>query len=152
MSARVEHAELERLVPHKGSMCLLDSVESWDDVEIRCEARSHHDPAHPLRERGRLAAVHLVEYAAQATAVHSGLFERRRGGAPRPGLLVALRDIQLRVARCDDIAAPLTILARRLVSNAGGWLYAFEVKAGERLLATGRVGVLPSRPTAAQRS
>jgi predicted hotdog family 3-hydroxylacyl-ACP dehydratase len=144
MNARVEHAEIERLIPHKGAMCLLESVEFWDDVEIRCAARSHTDPANPLREGGRLAAVHLVEYAAQATAVHSGLFERRKGGVARPGLLVALRDIKLEVERFDDIAAPLAIAARRLVSNAGGWLYSFEVKGADRLLAGGRIGVLPT--------
>ena len=138
--------EIAALIPHQGGMCLLGSVESWDDVAIRCTAGSHRDPANPLRENGRLAAVHLAEYAAQATAVHSGLFERGRGKRARPGLLVAMRDVRLEVERCDDIAADLEITARRLVSNAGGWLYGFEIDAGGRRLASGRVGVLPTGP------
>ena len=64
---------VDELIPHAGSMCLLDTVERWDQDEIVCRASSHDDPDNPLSEDGRLAAVALVEYGAQAAAVHAAL-------------------------------------------------------------------------------
>lgn len=142
----IERAEIESLIPHKGSMCLLDVVEHWDAAGIRCRSETHRSAGNPLRSEGKLSAVHLVEYGAQAMAIHGGLLERARGGAARPGLLVAVRDLKLEAARIDDIAAPLLVSARRLVANAGGWLYSFEVEAGGTKLASGRVGVIPPHP------
>lgn len=139
----VGQAEIAALIPHAGRMCLLESVESWSDVQIVCRTNTHRDPANPLRHDGALAAVHLVEYSAQAMAVHGGLMQRAAGGGgPKPGLLAALRDVRLQVTRIDDIPAPLAVKAHRLLANADGWLYAFEVTGGGRTLASGRVGVI----------
>jgi len=135
--------EIESLIPHRGAMCLLDAVEQWDEATIRCSTSTHRDDANPLRREGRLAAVHLVEYGAQAMAVHGGLAERAKGGKARPGLLVAVRDVTFDVGRIDTITTALTVSAKRLVANAGGWLYSFEISAAGRKLARGRVSVIP---------
>ena len=135
--------EIAALIPHAGRMCLLESVESWSESQIHCRTSSHRDPENPLRRDGALAAVHLVEYGAQAMAVHGGLLERAKGNSARPGLLVAVRDLTLEVARLDSIEAPLLVHAKRLVANTGGWLYSFEVEANGRKLASGRVAVIP---------
>lgn len=134
--------EILRLIPHQGAMCLLDSVASFSETQIECGATSHRDPSNPLRHGGALAAVHLAEYGAQAMAIHGGLLGRASGAPVRRGLLVTLRDLKLAVTRVDDIAAPLVVKARRLLANADGLLYAFEVEGGGRRLASGRVGVI----------
>jgi predicted hotdog family 3-hydroxylacyl-ACP dehydratase len=134
--------EILRLIPHQGGMCLLDAVTHWTDTQIECRSDSHRDPANPLRHDGALAAVHLVEYGAQAMAIHGGLLGRASGAPPRRGLLVTVRDFKPAVARIDGIAAPLVVTARRLLANADGQLYAFDVKADGQTLATGRVGVI----------
>lgn len=139
----MERTEIESLIPHQGRMCLLDRVEHWDAAGIRCRSGTHRDPENPLRRDGALSAVHLVEYGAQAMAIHGGLLARAENGAARPGLLVAVRDLKLDVARLDDLSAELVVSARRLVANAGGWLYSFEAEAGGKRLASGRVGVIP---------
>lgn len=141
MSARSEigHERLALLVPHAGSMCLLDRVVShWPD-RIVCTADNHRDPAHPLRCDGQLAALHLVEYAAQATAVHGALVG---SGAARPGMLAALRDVRLYVDRIDTIDTLLTITARKQLSQSSGSLYEFDVRAGDRLLCEGRLAIV----------
>jgi predicted hotdog family 3-hydroxylacyl-ACP dehydratase len=137
--------EILRLIPHQGRMCLLDAVVDWDDAQIECRTATHRDPANPLRHDGALAALHLAEYGAQAMAIHGGLLERAAGGAARPGVLVALRDLRLAVARIDDLAAPLTVRAKRLLANADGLLYSFEIDADGQRLASGRVGVMYDR-------
>ncbi|MSP01570.1 MAG: hypothetical protein EXR07_11065 [Acetobacteraceae bacterium] len=50
----IRHAEIERLVPQKGAMCLLDSVLEYSADGIACGAVSHLDPANPLIWNGRL--------------------------------------------------------------------------------------------------
>lgn len=134
--------EILRLIPHQGGMCLLDAVESWDELGLSCRTATHRAAGHPLRAGGALAAVHLVEYGAQAMAIHGGLLARGKGGAAQPGLLVTARDVKLAVARIDDVAEDLTVRARKLLANADGSLYSFEVDAGDRRLASGRVGVI----------
>lgn len=130
------------LIPHQGGMCLLDEVRDWSDTQITCASATHRDPANPLRHDGALAAVHLAEYGAQAMAIHGGLLGRALGEPVRRGLLVAVRDLKLAVARIDDAPAPLLVTARRLLANTDGLLYAFEIEAGGQRLASGRVGVI----------
>ena len=140
----IVRAEFEALIPHKGSMCLLERVEEWDETEIRCVTDTHRQADNPLRRENRLAAVHLVEYGAQAMAVHCGLYDRKHGRPTgKPGVLVAVRNIQLAVARFDDVASPLHVNARRLVADASGWLYGFEIEGDGKILASGRVAVMP---------
>jgi predicted hotdog family 3-hydroxylacyl-ACP dehydratase len=122
-------------------MCLLERIVSADDASVVCATTTHRSAANPLCHEGRLAALHLAEYGAQAMAVHGGL----SGDAARAGMLVAVRDFKLHVERLDDIQDELRVEARRLVSNPGGLIYSFAVRAGGRELATGRVSVIFSR-------
>jgi predicted hotdog family 3-hydroxylacyl-ACP dehydratase len=133
-------ADLHTLVPHAGAMCLLERIVSASDSEIVCATFSHHSPDNPLRRAGKLAALHLAEYGAQAMAVHGGL--QAAGEAARGGMLVAIRDLRLRVDRIDDIADELTVQAVKMVAHAGGRIYSFTARARELELATGRVSVM----------
>lgn len=140
--AVIDRAAIARLIPHAGRMCLLDTVDAWDAEGIRCSTRSHLDLQNPLRSGGRLAALQLCEYGAQATAVHGGLEAAAQGGKARPGLLAALREVEFSVDRIDDIAEALTVIAQRQLAGAGGCLYRFRVSAGNRWPARGRVSVI----------
>jgi len=68
--------DVASLVPHAGRMCLLQRVLDWDESTVRLATATHRDPANPLRSDGRLRAIHLCEYGAQAMAVHGGLRAR----------------------------------------------------------------------------
>ncbi len=134
--------ELCALIPHDGAMCLIDGVESWNAQQIVCISNSHTDEANPLRSEGVLAAVHGVEYAAQAMAVHGGLLAREAGSENPAGFLAALRDVQLNAERLDDQPGPLRIVAKELMRSGGSFMYEFTVlAAGEPLLA-GRITVM----------
>lgn len=133
---------IARLVPHAGRMCLWQRVAGWDAQTIALEACDHVDAAHPLRHRGRLHALHLAEYGAQAMAVHGGLRAQLGGGVARPGLLVALRGVVLHRDRIDDLPGPLQGEARVLVEGEAGWQYAFAIRHAGVLLAEGRAAVI----------
>lgn len=128
------------LVPQAGAMCLLSRIVRANEREIVCAATSHSSPDNPLRRAGRLAALHLAEYGAQAMAVHGGLADP--SAKTRGGMLVAIRDLALEVDRLDDIPGELTVTATKLVANADGQIYAFSVSGGGRELGRGRVSVL----------
>lgn len=132
------------LIPHAGSMCLLDSVAAWSDDAIACLATSHLDAGNPLRRDGRLPAVCGIEYALQAAAVHGAL----RGGAPQPpGYLASLRIGQITSDRLDDPAlGTLTAHARREHGDAAGLLYAIQLAAEDgRILIDGRATIILQR-------
>ena len=132
----------QRLIPHQGTMCLLDEVLRWDDTRIHALARSHRDIGNPLRSDGRLRSVHLCEYGAQAMAVHGGLSAQADGHTARPGFLVSLRDVQLHVDFIEDLDGELRVSARRLMGTGASWQYAFEVQHDGRTLATGRAAII----------
>jgi predicted hotdog family 3-hydroxylacyl-ACP dehydratase len=130
------------LIPHQGSMCLLDRVVAWDATSIHAITDSHRDPSHPLRRDGRLAALHLCEYGAQAMAVHGGLLAAASGGRAQPGLLVSLRAVELARARVDDCDGALDVHAQMLHADASGWQYAFRIEHRGQVLASGRAAVM----------
>lgn len=137
-----ERADWAGLIPHQGRMALIDRVERCDADTIVASSDNHRDPAHPLRRDGRLHAVHLCEYGAQAMAVHGALVAREAGGRARPGLLVALRAVDLAVERIDDLAGPLAIEAVREHADSAAWRYRFTVHHQGVLLASGQAMVI----------
>jgi predicted hotdog family 3-hydroxylacyl-ACP dehydratase len=138
----IERAQIMALIPHQGSMCLHDEVLDWNADSLRLRSAGHRSPAHPLRSGGQLAALHLCEYGAQAMAVHGGLLAQQRGEIAAPGLLVSLRQVELRCARVDTLPGDLITSAERLHGDGSSWQYAFSVHHGDTLLASGRAAVM----------
>lgn len=137
--------DIRTLIPHAGGMCLLERVLEWDDSRIALATTTHLAADNPLRSNGRLGAVHLCEYGAQAMAVHGGLLARAEGRRAADGLLVSLRGVELEVERIDDLPDALTVVAERLLASAESWQYAFSVSCGTLPLARGRAAVLARR-------
>lgn len=137
----LDRAAIAARIPHADGMCLLHAATHWDADAIFCRAVSHRDPANPLRSRGRLAAVHGIEYAAQAMALHGTLLGGHDAPASRPGYIGAVRAVELHAARLDDVTEDLDIQAERLAGDADRVLYRFTVRAGARLLVEGRISI-----------
>ena len=129
------------VVPHSGRMCLLERIVSWDDTRVTLATTTHRDPANPLARNGRLRAIHLCEYGAQAMAVHGGLVAMARDQQARPGLLVSLRDVVLACDFIEDLEGELLVEAVRVHGGADAWLYDFRVSHEARQLARGRAMV-----------
>jgi len=130
------------LVPHGGAMCLWDEAIDWDATRILVRTQGHRDPAHPLRSGGRLRALHLCEYGAQAMAVHGGLLARDQGTVAPPGMLVALRGVALHCDRIDDLPGALECEAEALIAGGGAQQYRFTIRHGGTVLAEGRAAVM----------
>jgi predicted hotdog family 3-hydroxylacyl-ACP dehydratase len=132
-------AEIARLIPHAGAMCLLDSVVRWDSQSITCLAASHRDANHPLAIDGRLDSVCGIEYAAQAMAIHGGLTSGRR---PDAGYLASVRDVTCHAGRLDQSRDDLEVTARLLTTGAAGAIYSFLLRCGEVTILEGRAAVV----------
>lgn len=132
----------QQLIPHRGTMCLLEGVVAWDDDRIHARADSHRRADNPLRSDERLRAVHLCEYAAQAMAIHGGLLAQRDGRVAAPGFLVSLRAVRLHVERIDDLPGALDVRAAKLLDGGASWQYEFRVEHAGVLLAQGRAAVI----------
>jgi predicted hotdog family 3-hydroxylacyl-ACP dehydratase len=138
----VGHDEICAMIPHDGAMCLLDSVESWDEQSIVCRSSSHQNPRNPLIKNGKLSSIHAVEYGAQAMAVHGCLLARTKGEQLKPGYLAALKEVKLHIAYLDDLSEPLTIKAEQVIAGGGNLMYTFEITSGEHTVASARATVV----------
>jgi predicted hotdog family 3-hydroxylacyl-ACP dehydratase len=138
----IDKAAIRRLVPHAGTMCLIDGVSAWDDSGIACTSDSHRDPDHPLRRDGRLAALHAFEYGAQAAAIHGGLLAATAGRPVPRAWLGALRDARLHVDRLDSIVASLEIAAVLLLNEDGNAIYRCRIAAAGASIGEARITIM----------
>jgi predicted hotdog family 3-hydroxylacyl-ACP dehydratase len=139
MTLPVTQAEIARLVPHRGAMCLLESVTACDRTSIACMTTTHRDPANPLRRDGLLPAICGAEYGLQAMALHGALTD---GAAQRVGFVAALAGLDIATGRLDDVPGAVLVTATALSREARGFIYAFEVTDGARVLVAGRATVV----------
>lgn len=145
---------IEQHIPHKGRMCLLDEVLSWDAARIRCRSATHRAADNPLRSHGRLGAACGIEYAAQAMAVHGALvaasapLERTVSSAvrssigPAVGYLASVRNVVLCVARLDELEADLIACAERITGDGRTVLYEFSVSNAGQPVVSGRASIV----------
>lgn len=132
-------ARIAALIPHQGSMCLLDEIVAWDAQNILCRSRTHLDPDNPLRRAGVLGMVCGIEYGLQAAALHGAL----RDGAPHPpGYLAALRDVTIEAGRLDEPPlGTLEVAASLVLNEPSGLIY------GLRLASEAGVTLVEGRAT-----
>jgi len=133
--------DIARLLPHSGSMVLLDAVLEHDASTIHCLAHSHHAADNPLRLDGRLPAWCGMEYATQAMALHQGLCASD-GTPPARGLLAVARDMVLTTADLDSLPGGLHIHAEKIIAEGGRSLYRFHLASQGKTLLSGRVVVV----------
>lgn len=130
----ISKIEISELIPHDGTMVLLDAVNEWDEAGISCSTRSHLRPDNPLLRGGRLAAVCGVEYGAQAMALHGSLV----GADVQSGYLAALKDVKMFLGYLDEVTTEITVRAEKLHVAATGAIYAFSLVADEKTIVSGR--------------
>ena len=132
---------IREIVPHDGPMLLVGDVVSHMPELTVCRvdvARSRLF----ARPDGRVPAWVGLEYMAQCVAAHGGLVARGMGDAPRPGLFLGTRSVQLAV----DLFEPdevLQVSARHLRGDLGLAAFACRVErpGAERPLLEGNLSV-----------
>lgn len=136
-----DKVEISKVIPHAGTMCLLDGVLECDASYIRCISSSHRDINNPMRSGNELLALCAIEYAAQAMAVH-GVWGGQIDKKPRTGYLVALRDVTCNVMRLDTLIDDLIVDAKKMMGDEARVIYQFNVHAGKQEIMSGRATVV----------
>jgi len=134
-------ADIAKVIPHAGNMCLLDGVLECDAQRIRCISSTHRDTDNPMRSGDRLLALCGIEYAAQAMAVH-GAWDAKFDKKPRAGYLAALRDVACHTMRLDDLSDDLIIDAEKTMGDDARVIYQFVIHAGATMIMSGRATVV----------
>ncbi len=132
----LDRAGIAACLPHAGRMCLLEEVICWDESGIRCRAVSHRDADNPLREAGGLAALAVIEYAAQAAAVHGALLHGR--AVARGGVLASLKNVATARPWLHDLDEDLVIEATLLHRDPAGGIFDFNACAGATPVLSGQ--------------
>lgn len=133
----MDRAHIAALIPHGDSMCMLDEIIAWD--ETRIHGRSHNLAArtNPLFEDGHLDSVLLIEYGAQAAAVHAALLHSKLGES-RPAYIGAVKDVELFTAMADNSTA-LDLHLHCLLSSSQGAIYELVAQQADKVLLRGRL-------------
>jgi predicted hotdog family 3-hydroxylacyl-ACP dehydratase len=84
---------IETLLPHRGTMLLLDAVTDWDAESAVATARVHADSWYAA-DTGTMPSWIGIELMAQTIAAHVGLSARNQGRLPKPGILLGTRAYQ----------------------------------------------------------
>jgi len=139
MTKVLNKTQFSHLIPHTGSMSLIDHVKSWTDKQISCTTKSHLAKDNPLRLNNSLSAMNLIEYGAQSMAIHGGLLS----GHCSPGYLAAIRGAHFYIDSLDTIKGVLHIEARVELKIDNGAVYAFSIyDAQQNLLLDARATVI----------
>lgn len=118
--------DIEAMIPHAGGMCLLEQVISFSSEEIVCRTRSHLNADNPLKTDGKLSKMHLIEYGAQAIAVHGGLLQRDSdNGEPQLGYIATVKAVKW--SEFEPLSEFLEIKANAVMRDEISKLYEFTI-------------------------
>lgn len=158
ISLPLDKAVFGAWLPHAGDMILLDTLLAWSETEAHCTTLSHTRSPHPLAVNGRLGSANLVEYAAQAMALHGAMSaatadkavdadnantpDNTADAGNGHGVLAGVRRLSLYVNEIHTETAALDIAVQLVSGDARTALYDFTVQTQNRLLAEGRATVM----------
>ncbi|SHN91682.1 3-hydroxydecanoyl-[ACP] dehydratase [Bathymodiolus heckerae thiotrophic gill symbiont] len=135
--------KLCELIPHSGKMCLIDSIDKWDDESIVCITNTHLKSDNPLLSKGALPVSALIEYGAQAMAIHGALIADKSGEKMQEGYLAALKDVKFfNNLDISAISTSLVVEATRKFASQGNMVYEFLILSDDKSLISGRATVV----------
>ncbi len=132
----IDSQTIKTLIPHGEQMSLIDAVEFWDDARIQCTTKSHQSPLNPLLDNGQLKSVLLIEYAAQAMAIHGALLHRSLASEQKTAkqqklqVIGSVKNLNIHVDTFQSYTQIINIEATRLMTNETGAIYTFTASAG----------------------
>lgn len=134
----IESDQIKALLPHGDAMSLLDQVESWDDLSIRCVTKSHLRQDNPIVTQEHRHSSLLIEYAAQAAAIHAGLLNSDLGEC-RPAYVGAVKNIEIIESLIPNKDSALVVQAKAELLNSNGAIYGFIVESEKQSVISGKL-------------
>lgn len=116
----LSRTQIIAMIPHGPDMCMLDEVLEWDAQRIRCRANPTRSN-NPLQDTGPIRSTLLIEYAAQAAAVHRALAGSGTLDA-KPAYLGAIKQVELLQPLVDN-RVDIILEAICVMSSESGAIY-----------------------------
>jgi len=136
----IDKAAICALIPHAGSMCLLDNVYSFTKDSLLALSDSHRLSDNPLRSAQGIRSLHGIEYAAQAMAVHGALLDP--ASQPREGYIASVRGIKL-FCQWLPMNESIEIEVEHFQGDEQGFTYQFHIQGSmeKQTIITGKITV-----------
>lgn len=108
-------------------MSLIDSVINWNEKGIECGTFSHKTGSNPMLKNGELSSFALIEYGAQAAAIHAGLNSNSLSST-KPAYVGAVKDFHFDQRSIPTAShSEMIVRAQCAIVNSGGAIYTFNV-------------------------
>lgn len=125
--------DIETMIPHRGLMRLVETVEDVDDDRARTVATTAED--WPLYREGSVGILVTVELVAQTAAILEGWKRLQTGRGGTKGWLVGIKSADFSLPRLP-VPAALTTEVARSYALEGYAVFGGVVRLGERVVAT----------------
>jgi predicted hotdog family 3-hydroxylacyl-ACP dehydratase len=138
--AEIPVRAVHEVLPHRGTMLLIDTIERCTEAAIEVRATARRDAWYADGD-GAMPAWIGIELMAQAIAAHVGLLAMHAGGRARPGVLLGTSGYKAHRS-AFDAGADLRIGARELLrGDEGHGAYECTIHIGDRCCAEAVVKV-----------
>ena len=131
--------DIERVVPHRGTMRLVDRLVGWDEDTVAVELRVPEEG--PFSHDDGVPAWVGVEYMAQAIAAWAGCHARRAGREPSVGFLLGTRRYQSTTPYFPAGTLLRVEATRELLGEKGLGMFSCRILGDGEELATATVSV-----------
>ena len=131
---------IEEVLPHRGTMLLLDRVEDYAPTHVRCSYTPRAD-AWYADAGGAMPAWYGIELMAQTVAAHVGLTARQAGRPPRLGALLGSRAFRTQRAAFPAEIALAIEASVDYRDESGLASYQCRICVGDEEIATARLSV-----------
>ena len=139
MSAFPSIHDIEQVMPHRGTMRLLDRVLDYNADSLHAARRVPEDG--PFHGAGGVPAYVGIEYMAQAVACWAGCMARLRGKTPPIGFLLGSRLYTSHVPLFACGQQLQIEVKREVMGDNGLGVFACRILSEGRVLATANVSV-----------
>jgi predicted hotdog family 3-hydroxylacyl-ACP dehydratase len=135
---------IEAIIPHRGTMLLIDAVNTFSEDALSARATVRADAWYADAD-GAMPAWIGIELMAQTIAAHVALLAMRGGGRARPGVLLGSRSYKALQASFASGAQLLIHAAELLRSEEGHGAYECTIHHGDVCCAEAVIKVFQPR-------
>lgn len=116
---------IQTLIPHGDSMSLIDTVDYWDESQIKCSVDPYQGFKYPFRTETHSSTMLLIEHGAQASGIHSALLLKEKFSPSQLIVLGAVKNAKLYHDNISKEVKRIQIIAELLINNQNGAIYTF---------------------------
>ncbi|WP_121307328.1 hotdog family protein [Paraburkholderia sp. BL17N1] len=138
------HQPIEAIIPHRGTMLLIDSVDTFSEETLTARATVRADAWYADAD-GAMPAWIGIELMAQAIAAHVALLAMRVGGRARPGVLLGSRSYKALQPSFEGGAQLSVHVVELLRSEEGHGAYECMIRHGDAVCAEAVIKVFQPR-------